>query len=150
MQTDGPSAASSALSDNTSSGAASTSSRPPFPRDPSSSGVRPKGILKHAGGSTGQDGGAAAEDDAQTVVEGQGAAPSLRWDEVNLNLNEVNRDSTMKITEPKTPWVGAEPRSEGTLRAHRLTFRLPCRFNQIRPLQCRNGRGDGPRQDPRL
>jgi len=45
------------------------------------------------------------EDDAQTVVEGQGAAPSLRWDEVNLNLNEVNRDSTMKITEPKTPYV---------------------------------------------
>lgn len=105
MQTDAPSTGSSALPDNTSSGPASTSSRPPFPRDPSSSGVRPKGILKHAGSSTGQDG--AAEDDAQTVVEGQGqgAAPSLRWDEVNLNLNEVNRDSTMKITEPKTPYV---------------------------------------------
>lgn len=29
----------------------------------------------------------------------------VRWDEVNLNLNEVQRDSTMKITEPKTPYV---------------------------------------------
>lgn len=31
------------------------------------------------------------------------AEGGVRWDEVNLNLNEVNRDSTMKITEPKTP-----------------------------------------------
>lgn len=33
------------------------------------------------------------------------AEGGVRWDEVNLNLNEVNRDSTMKITEPKTPSV---------------------------------------------
>ncbi|KAH9472475.1 hypothetical protein Pst134EA_003085 [Puccinia striiformis f. sp. tritici] len=30
---------------------------------------------------------------------------SLTWDEPNLALNDLNRDSTMKITEPKTPFV---------------------------------------------
>jgi protein phosphatase inhibitor 2 len=29
----------------------------------------------------------------------------LKWDEANLYLNEQNRDSTMKIDEPKTPYV---------------------------------------------
>ncbi|EAT81557.2 hypothetical protein SNOG_11058 [Parastagonospora nodorum SN15] len=31
--------------------------------------------------------------------------PQLKWDEVNLYHNEQNRDSTMKIDEPKTPYV---------------------------------------------
>lgn len=31
--------------------------------------------------------------------------PQLKWDEANLYLNEQNRDSTMKIDEPKTPYV---------------------------------------------
>lgn len=31
--------------------------------------------------------------------------PQLKWDEANLYLNEQNRDSTMKITEPKTPYA---------------------------------------------
>lgn len=29
----------------------------------------------------------------------------MKWDEVNLYHNEQNRDSTMKIDEPKTPYV---------------------------------------------
>lgn len=29
----------------------------------------------------------------------------LKWDEANLYLNEQNRDSTMKIDEPKTPYA---------------------------------------------
>ncbi|KAI7961190.1 hypothetical protein MJO28_001679 [Puccinia striiformis f. sp. tritici] len=32
-------------------------------------------------------------------------SPHLTWDEPNLALNDLNRDSTMKITEPKTPFV---------------------------------------------
>lgn len=32
----------------------------------------------------------------------------LRWDEDNLKMNDENRDSTMKIDEPKTPFVRQE------------------------------------------
>ncbi|KAJ4401087.1 hypothetical protein N0V91_008229 [Didymella pomorum] len=31
--------------------------------------------------------------------------PQLKWDEANLYINEQNRDSTMKIDEPKTPYA---------------------------------------------
>ena len=31
--------------------------------------------------------------------------PRLKWDEANLYLNEQQQDSTMKITEPKTPYA---------------------------------------------
>lgn len=30
---------------------------------------------------------------------------SLQWDESNLALTEIQKDSLMKITEPKTPYV---------------------------------------------
>lgn len=30
---------------------------------------------------------------------------SLQWDEENLALTEIGKDSLMKITEPKTPYV---------------------------------------------
>ncbi|KAF1943960.1 hypothetical protein EJ02DRAFT_113611 [Clathrospora elynae] len=33
------------------------------------------------------------------------SSPQLKWDEANLYLNEQNRDSTMKIDEPKTPYA---------------------------------------------
>ncbi|KAF2754673.1 hypothetical protein EJ05DRAFT_129523 [Pseudovirgaria hyperparasitica] len=32
-------------------------------------------------------------------------SPRLKWDEANLYLNEQQQDSTMKITEPKTPYA---------------------------------------------
>ncbi|GAA5837833.1 hypothetical protein JCM5353_002981 [Sporobolomyces roseus] len=59
----------------------STASRPP----------PPKGILKNSSSSS----------------QGQSTSPhsGLAWDEANLSLNEVQKDSTMKITEPKTPYV---------------------------------------------
>lgn len=30
---------------------------------------------------------------------------SLQWDEENIALTEIQKDSLMKITEPKTPYV---------------------------------------------
>ena len=30
---------------------------------------------------------------------------SLQWDEANIALTEIQKDSLMKITEPKTPFV---------------------------------------------
>ncbi|KAJ3213317.1 hypothetical protein HDU67_003036 [Dinochytrium kinnereticum] len=47
----------------------------------------PRGILKHRG-----------ESDPH-------GAPRLRWDEDNLMMTEAQKNSTMKITEPKTPFI---------------------------------------------
>ncbi|KAF8165628.1 hypothetical protein B0H34DRAFT_689867 [Crassisporium funariophilum] len=58
---------------------------PPLPR--SGSLPKPKGILKNA---------------PQTP---NANAHSLQWDEENLALTEIQKDSLMKITEPKTPYV---------------------------------------------
>ncbi|KAF9737229.1 hypothetical protein PMIN06_000889 [Paraphaeosphaeria minitans] len=40
-----------------------------------------------------------------TSVQADENSPKLKWDEVNLYLTEQQRDSTMKITEPKTPYA---------------------------------------------
>ncbi|KAJ7771138.1 hypothetical protein DFH07DRAFT_804998 [Mycena maculata] len=58
---------------------------PPLPR--SASNPKPKGILKNT-----------------PQVPGTGGH-SLQWDEENLALTEIQKDSLMKITEPKTPYV---------------------------------------------
>lgn len=70
-----------------SNASASTSSRPSLARDPSSNSGRPKGILKNA----------------HPTAEGGTVNEGVRWDEVNLNLNEVEKEATtrMQITEPK-------------------------------------------------
>ncbi|TFL00669.1 hypothetical protein BDV98DRAFT_569396 [Pterulicium gracile] len=60
--------------------------RSPLPR--SSSQPKPRGILKNGGATS--------------------PGPpnhNLQWDEENLALTEVQKDSLMKITEPKTPYV---------------------------------------------
>lgn len=79
----------------------SSDPRPPLSRDPSSQ-QKPRGILKNVTSPN------PADDGGLGAGAGAGVAPGgeagVKWDEVNLNLNEVNRDSTMKITEPK---VGA-------------------------------------------
>ncbi|KAG2128990.1 hypothetical protein DEU56DRAFT_818266 [Suillus clintonianus] len=54
----------------------------------SASNPKPKGILKNA---------APQQPGSQTH--------SLQWDEENLALTEIQKDSLMKITEPKTPYV---------------------------------------------
>ncbi|OAV96907.1 hypothetical protein PTTG_08934 [Puccinia triticina 1-1 BBBD Race 1] len=53
----------------------------------STSVLSPKGILKNK------------------IGPQESRSPHLTWDEPNLALNDLNRDSTMKITEPKTPFV---------------------------------------------
>ncbi|KAI0722603.1 hypothetical protein C8Q76DRAFT_366201 [Earliella scabrosa] len=60
---------------------------PPHPPAPSRANSKPKGILKNAPPST------------------PGNQHSLQWDEENLALTEAQKDSHMKITEPKTPYV---------------------------------------------
>jgi len=59
---------------------------PPLYR--TSSQPKPKGILKNA----------------PTTAPGT-QTHSLQWDEENLALTEIQKDSLMKITEPKTPYV---------------------------------------------
>ncbi|GAA6010171.1 hypothetical protein JCM10207_005650 [Rhodosporidiobolus poonsookiae] len=64
----------------------------PLTRQPSHSSSAPaRGILKNRSSSS-------------TQAERPPAA-GLAWDEANLSLNDLHRDSTMKITEPKTPYV---------------------------------------------
>jgi len=58
---------------------------PPLPR--SGSLPKPKGILKNTPQTPGTQ------------------SHSLQWDEENLALTEIQKDSLMKITEPKTPYV---------------------------------------------
>ncbi|EKM59765.1 uncharacterized protein PHACADRAFT_250483 [Phanerochaete carnosa HHB-10118-sp] len=62
-------------------------SEPPRHPSMSRSNSKPKGILKNA---------------PPTQPSGQ---QHLQWDEENLALTEAQKDSQMKITEPKTPYV---------------------------------------------
>lgn len=39
----------------------------------------------------------------------------LKWDEANLELNEEQKDSTMKIDEPKTPYIRYDPETDQVL-----------------------------------
>ncbi|GAA5982208.1 hypothetical protein JCM11641_006226 [Rhodosporidiobolus odoratus] len=66
-----------------------------------STSARPKGILKNARSSSSTN----TTTQSTTQPPQEGTRERLAWDEENLSLNEVNRDSTMKITEPKTPYV---------------------------------------------
>ncbi|KAI9000689.1 hypothetical protein BD414DRAFT_405222 [Trametes punicea] len=61
-------------------------SHPPLSRNAS----KPKGILKNA---------------PVTTPGGTQHPQHLQWDEENLALTEAQKDSHMKITEPKTPYV---------------------------------------------
>ncbi|TFY62494.1 hypothetical protein EVG20_g6686 [Dentipellis fragilis] len=57
-----------------------------MPSRSASGSVKPKGILKNA-------------------PPPPGSGQHLQWDEANLALTELQKDSQMKITEPKTPYV---------------------------------------------
>jgi len=62
----------------------SASTRPPPPR----------GILKNSSSSS-----------SSSQPQNQSTHSGLAWDEANLSLNDLQKDSTMKIDEPKTPYV---------------------------------------------
>ncbi|KAI0294578.1 hypothetical protein BC826DRAFT_1011461 [Russula brevipes] len=70
-----------------------SSGHPPVLSPPkrSISNSKPKGILKNA-----------------PPVPGT-ASQHLQWDEANIALTELQKDSQMKITEPKTPYVRYNP-----------------------------------------
>ncbi|KAK7049714.1 hypothetical protein VNI00_005745 [Paramarasmius palmivorus] len=85
---------------------------PPLPR--SASNPKPKGILKNA-------------PTPSQSTPGTGGH-SLQWDEENLALTEVQKDSLMKITEPKTPYVRYNPLTdevEGDLNGRFVTTSPP-------------------------
>ncbi|TFK43823.1 hypothetical protein BDQ12DRAFT_675613 [Crucibulum laeve] len=65
---------------------------PPLPR--SASNPKPRGILKNAPHPPAPGGTAQSP-----------PSHSLQWDEENIALTEIQKDSLMKITEPKTPYV---------------------------------------------
>jgi len=52
-----------------------------------SSNSKPKGILK------------------KPSINFQTKTPKLKWDEDNIQLTEAQKNSTMKVTEPKTPYI---------------------------------------------
>ncbi|TNY19839.1 Proteophosphoglycan ppg4 [Rhodotorula diobovata] len=107
---------------------------PPHRTPSHSSGTRPKGILKRGGASSSSSSSTAQlpasstqpAPGAPTVgrAGGNNAVPTqqqhqhqhqqnqLAWDEANLSLNDLQRDSTMKITEPKTPFVRYNPETD--------------------------------------
>ncbi|KZV62367.1 hypothetical protein PENSPDRAFT_739387 [Peniophora sp. CONT] len=78
-----------------------TNTPPVHPGPPSrsaSSSVKPKGILKNAPAPAPAPAPAVP---TPPITPGQ----HLQWDEENLALTEAQKDSQMKITEPKTPYV---------------------------------------------
>ncbi|KAL1935129.1 hypothetical protein VTP01DRAFT_4269 [Rhizomucor pusillus] len=44
-----------------------------------------------------------------------GVEARLKWDEANLEYNEGQKDSTMKIDEPKTPYIRYDPEKDEVL-----------------------------------
>ncbi|CED85576.1 Protein phosphatase inhibitor 2 (IPP-2) [Phaffia rhodozyma] len=72
---------------------------------------RPKGILKNVTPSTSFRGTSDFVDGSPTVGQEEnvtmsdGQGTHLKWDEENLAMTEAAKDSQMKITEPKTPYV---------------------------------------------
>ncbi|KAL0580741.1 hypothetical protein V5O48_001299 [Marasmius crinis-equi] len=90
---------------------------PPLPR--SASNPKPKGILKNTPAAP-----SAAAQGQQSVLFTDRLYSlsderrfcliysSLQWDEENLALTEIQKDSLMKITEPKTPYVRYNPETD--------------------------------------
>ncbi|KAK4052874.1 hypothetical protein OIO90_004150 [Microbotryomycetes sp. JL221] len=72
---------------------------------------QPRGILKNSRSHSNSMTTASPNSQTSAAPAGQQQTQqartgnNLQWDETNLTLNEVQRDSTMKITEPKTPYV---------------------------------------------
>lgn len=57
------------------------------------------------------------------------ASLSLKWDEDNLMLTEQQKDSTMKVDEPKTPYIRYDAQNDQVLN-------LPGKTSQKREETC--------------
>ena len=85
-------------------------SHTPLHRTASGANAKPKGILKNTPASTTISAGPATPSTGQQLVTGLMVwthisnvyLDSLQWDEENIALTEIQKDSLMKITEPKT------------------------------------------------
>ncbi|KAF8948938.1 hypothetical protein BGZ47_001147 [Haplosporangium gracile] len=58
-----------------------------------------------------------------TTAQSEENAPRLKWDEENLTITEAQKDSTMKIDEPKTPFIHYDHELDRVLDADEV-FRL--------------------------
>jgi protein phosphatase inhibitor 2 len=87
-----------------------TIERPGLGRELSEKEIVLENTLKNAGPgahrrSSSNPRGLASRRQSGTSVQADENSPKLKWDEANLYLTEQERDSTMKITEPKTPYA---------------------------------------------
>jgi protein phosphatase inhibitor 2 len=82
--------------------------RPTFGRELSEKEIVLENTLRNAGPhrrSTSNPRGPGSRRQSGTSAHADENSPKLKWDEANLYLTEQQRDSTMKITEPKTPYA---------------------------------------------
>lgn len=86
---------------------ATASQSPPRLHSPTSATAqyKPKGILKNAIPSPGLNNTRYVFYIINDGMRLKFQSDRLTWDEENLALTEVQKDSLMKITEPKTPYV---------------------------------------------
>ncbi|KAF9154119.1 hypothetical protein BG015_001821 [Linnemannia schmuckeri] len=59
----------------------------------------------------------------ETTAQSEENTPRLKWDEENLTITEAQKDSTMKIDEPKTPFIHYDHELDRVLDADEV-FRL--------------------------
>ncbi|KAH6638736.1 hypothetical protein C7974DRAFT_409750 [Boeremia exigua] len=89
--------------------ASPTAQRPPLGREKSEKEIVLENTLHNAGEghrrSSSNARGSTSRRQSATSPHLDENSPQLKWDEANLYLNEQNRDSTMKIDEPKTPYA---------------------------------------------
>ncbi|KAF1991157.1 hypothetical protein K402DRAFT_389354 [Aulographum hederae CBS 113979] len=87
---------------------AASSERPDLNRELSEKEIVMQNTLQNAGGhrrSSSNPRGSTSRRQSSTQAAADENSPRLKWDEANLYLTEQQRDSTMKITEPKTPYA---------------------------------------------
>ncbi|KAF8759581.1 Protein phosphatase inhibitor 2 (IPP-2) [Rhizoctonia solani] len=86
--------------------ATASQSPPPPLHSPTSAAAqpKPKGILKNAIPSPGLNNSRCGHSTGDELLL-TSQLDRLTWDEENLALTEIQKDSLMKITEPKTPYV---------------------------------------------
>lgn len=81
--------------------------RPPLPHQPSEKEIVVQNTIANAGPRRNSSNRSVSrrQSHATNEMDVDDASPRLRWDEANLYLNEQDRPATMKIDEPKTPYV---------------------------------------------